>query len=1350
MPAPLPEGHEPLIASRYRVLALLGEGGMGSVYRVRDETQGGRLLALKRLGLGAQVDTLRFRREFHTLANLRHPGIVQVYEFGVEPRGPFYTMELMEGRDLSEVGSLPVPTALRVLRDVAETLAFIHSRRLIHRDLTPRNIRLDDQGRARLLDFGILSTLGVPGEVAGTPPYIAPETLRQQPLDQRTDLFSFGALAYWLLTGKHAFSTSKLEQLEAMWSRPPVSLRELQPQAPAELEALVHSLLSVDPQRRPRSAAEVVERLDALLGERHQPHDEVAQGYLASPPLVGRRHEVALVEQLLERTTQPVGRGSVLLVQGETGSGKSRMLREVALHAQVVGARVVQARAESGSQPYALVQALVRSLFATDSAEATAAAQGLAPVLARFPVLTPLLSTPPAAPLEDAAEERLRLLSALAEWLVALCRERPLVLVVDDVHAADESSLALLVRMASLTPRNRLLLAFSCTAEVRAGAPETLSALHRMASRMYLHPLKPAQVEELLRGTFGEAAELKALAHWLYRSSHGSPLHTIELARHLVERGTVRYLDGMWLVGELSGVEAPALPTDAFAVRLARLPPRARALAEALAVHESELPLHLCVGVMEEPEDVVFSLLDELVRADVLVGSGLAYRFRHAVLRQALLSALPPERRVVLHRAMGLALQRLGLAELREQTGWHLLWGKEELAGAALLEAVGRKRFEGNNYGEAVPLLEAAVEAYERAGVRPRAVLEMRFRLAYCGAIANREALQRHAYQAVQGLFEAAGLWWAQRLRRYVGPSLALVLGLGAASVRWLFTLPVRPTVPPFRALVDSVLVLACTSTTYNTLNDLDAVERDAKLAEVAAVWPSRIPYCIVLYLRNMLAGAQGDWATLERNARHSIHVLHTDRLTPLGSQFVRLTEAALRIQQMLPMWLLRQQPQRFNEELQAVGPLQIHATAAYQVCLQAAFHRLRGEEPRALELDEQAEMLILQLGAGWGMDVLRTNLGSMAYALTRDVLGLKRTAEKLGRLVEQGAAYGGQLGLVRGDHHRERGVLEEAEAVLKQALAEPGPREEMLRQGLLAALAETELALGKAEQALGHAREAVGLGALRQPRNAFHALRAERALALALAASGEVAEARRRLEDALEAVREMDNPLLTGVLHEALAKLAGQEPAAQAHREAMERCYAATGNPVLLRRVQPVSLTAPERTGAPALGEDVATQRLEPAPCQGDVPGAAPGREVTLVADGAGMEERAARALALLLAEAEAEVGYLFLSRFGLLELAAPTSGAEPAAELARACMRLFEAARRGQGEHERLEADGRVWHVVPLWGEVLERREVLGLVALGGGERPYRELPAWLREKLALELWRSGDVTTVFPHVG
>src|SRR3972149_367908 len=136
----------PVIGGRYRVVERLGKGGMGTGYRVVDDSTG-RTLALKKLGVehkkprDAAAAQLRFRREFHTMASLRHPRVVEVYDYGLDGGEPYYTMELLDGQDLQDLGAIGPREACALLRDVAAALAFLHPRRLPHRDPAPRHRR---------------------------------------------------------------------------------------------------------------------------------------------------------------------------------------------------------------------------------------------------------------------------------------------------------------------------------------------------------------------------------------------------------------------------------------------------------------------------------------------------------------------------------------------------------------------------------------------------------------------------------------------------------------------------------------------------------------------------------------------------------------------------------------------------------------------------------------------------------------------------------------------------------------------------------------------------------------------------------------------------------------------------------------------------------------------------------------------------------------------------------------------------------------------------------------------------------------------------------------------------------
>src|SRR6185436_18175691 len=210
---------------------------MGTVSQARDERTGG-LIAVKRMLVGSDASTAHFEREFHTLASLKHPCIVSVFDYGVDESGPYYTMELLSGASLHEVTRLPWHEVCELLRDVASALAMLHSRRLLHCDLSTRNVRCTAEGRGKLIDFGAMAPIGMRRRIVGTPPFLAPEALDQQALDARADLFSLGALAYRLMTGRHAYPARSLKELPEFWNAVVQSPHDRDPAIPAALSEL--------------------------------------------------------------------------------------------------------------------------------------------------------------------------------------------------------------------------------------------------------------------------------------------------------------------------------------------------------------------------------------------------------------------------------------------------------------------------------------------------------------------------------------------------------------------------------------------------------------------------------------------------------------------------------------------------------------------------------------------------------------------------------------------------------------------------------------------------------------------------------------------------------------------------------------------------------------------------------------------------------------------------------------------------------------------------------------------------------------------------------------------------------
>jgi serine/threonine protein kinase len=266
----------------YRVLRVLGQGGMGVVFEAED-VQLRRRVAIKALlpALAASpAARQRFLREARAAAAVRNDHVVTIYQVGEDRGTPFVVMELLQGESLEAFlrrgGRLPVAEILRLGRETAEGLAAAHEQGLIHRDVKPANLWLEaGRRRVKLLDFGLARAasedhnLTQSGVLLGTPGYLAPEQTRGGPPDPRSDLFSLGCVLYRLCTGDLPFQgQDTLAMLMALATQTPRPVRERNPQVPAGLAALVGRLLAKDPNARPASARAVAQELAALGGVR--------------------------------------------------------------------------------------------------------------------------------------------------------------------------------------------------------------------------------------------------------------------------------------------------------------------------------------------------------------------------------------------------------------------------------------------------------------------------------------------------------------------------------------------------------------------------------------------------------------------------------------------------------------------------------------------------------------------------------------------------------------------------------------------------------------------------------------------------------------------------------------------------------------------------------------------------------------------------------------------------------------------------------------------------------------------------------------------------------------------------
>lgn len=832
-----------VIAGRYQLLTLLGRGGLCHVYKVLDNVTG-RTLALKRLDSGAaQTVQELFELEYQTLVSLNHPGIVRVYDYEVSADGTYYTMELLQGGDLSQSAPRPWREACAYLRDAASVLAVLHARQLVHRDVSPRNLWRCSDGRLKLLDFGALAPFGRSRALVGTVPFISPEAARGAELDQRSDLFALGALGYWLCTGAHAFGAqhaSELARLHALPPAPPSRLLAAKSDGedplPPALDALLLALLKPDPNDRPQHASELIDRLNVLADLAPEEASGQAQGYIASKAFVGREQERSSFASMLQATKQPGARARVLLIEAEdAGVGRSHLLRELAVSARLRAVTAIDPAPEPGGAPLAAATSWATTLLNNmPRARELAAALDLPSTL-----VAPVVAAGSGAVVPDSAERSSRasleparsvvqersevaaLSAAIGELLLQISREQTLCLFVDDLELLDEPSQVLLAKLAFDASPARLLIVATLRLNAVEAPPPALHRLRNLAQGLQLSALKEHETFLLLRSVFGSVPYLERLAQRVHQASAGNPAHCIEIAEHLAQAGIATYVDGAWTLP--MDLDAASLPSrrQARLARLARLPAATRELASKLSLpHWGPLTAQHCQTLLERDPDATGQALSMLCGAGLLREVAGGYGFVHAEVQHELASKLTPDQVASAHRLLGAAILASAgdhpptvlLASLHYLHAGEMDKGLELLTRASLpyerREIVADLRV-------ITPMLEAAYDKLKKHAAPSHALATPVALLAIAGYYIDRR-FGAYGEEALRIGDEVLRLDVYRRYRSRIGRPLALLAALASshfcARAHRLYAAPVPAAVARFVGVASALTALAATA----------------------------------------------------------------------------------------------------------------------------------------------------------------------------------------------------------------------------------------------------------------------------------------------------------------------------------------------------------------------------------------------------------------------------------------------------------------------------------------------------------------------------------------------------------
>jgi hypothetical protein len=633
--------------TRFRLVRLLGQGGMGVVYEAFDEANGVPV-AVKLLPVVSPDMLLRFKREFRMVADVRHPNLVRLGELVSEGSQWFFTMELVDGSDLiSHLRGLepPVRPALTpvlpadaptpvvapgeslrrydptgsgyreerlrpALAQLARGLAALHAAGCVHRDVKPSNVLVTPEGRVVLLDFGLVSVASgaTTHSGAGTPEYMSPEQVAMLPVTGAADWYAFGVILFEILTSHLPFEGLPHEILYHKQHRPPPRVASLAPDAPADLAALCDRLLEPEPAARP-TAAEVLAALNAAPtgGAGESPVRREGGAF------VGRDRELAELAAALQAVREGGG-ARLLMVSGDSGIGKSALvsaflrrldpeaLDEEAHWIEVGPPLVLTARCyERELVPFkafdGLVDTLTHMLRRLDPATlGRVVPERPAVLLQAFPVLgrVPLIAHAPQQHIgSDPREVRDAMFVAFRQLLRGLASLAPIVAFIDDLQWADADSLALLSEVLRPPDAPRMLLIGTLRTAPGDESPASLLGPDVPVQHLALGNLGGDEARQLARDLLAGERDAELLA----RESGGHPLFLFELARtaHLRRgSGAALTLDGV--------LRAQIESFSAASVRLLR----------ALAVAGAPTPIRLLrrLAGVEGPQAV--ATIDEL------------------------------------------------------------------------------------------------------------------------------------------------------------------------------------------------------------------------------------------------------------------------------------------------------------------------------------------------------------------------------------------------------------------------------------------------------------------------------------------------------------------------------------------------------------------------------------------------------------------------------------------------------------------------------------------------------------------------------------------------------------------
>jgi len=872
---------------RYQIQAVLKDTPSTCVYRVFDiSDKRDEAIKILRQQLSDPQQTIRFKAEFSTLASLDHSSIIKVYDFGLlQNCFPYFTMEFFAGKKISEYFDGQNWDALYdAVLQIASGLHHIHHLGIIHLDLKPSNILVNDAGIAKIMDFGLaIETHQVLDRmIRGTLQYMAPEVLKQDRVDSRADLYALGMTLYETVTGAlPGYGKAPIDVIRMHLDEEVRRPSSINPNVPEALERIIMRLLEKDPRDRYPSAAALLLAVAEAAGKTAPTGALLlGRGELFAAPLIGRKNEVNQLNVLIDAARH--GHGNGVIVAGNEGMGKSRIVRDATLRAQLDGARVFCGRCPVNRKTiYAPFLEIFHQLVTAVNPHADVSEE-----IRR--ILRPVASTGEPAS-TDYQGQKYRLYNRIVQSMQDIygylnaggdTTGTPLIIIIEDLQWADPSTAELFSFLIGESRHNKLLVIGTLTLENQSeasieGNTSGLIFWEQKAKEgnfpvIRIDALSEPLVREHIQSLLGEQNVTDEFVRWMLWESAGSPLNIRRIIDYLITHDHLQWAPSGWSV-DIERLRSLRIPSGAASILLEKveaLAPRQRAFLEVAATCGEVSAIELLTRISDlEPEET-YRTIRELAAKGLLDESadGKMINFPQIQLRDAVYNTMNDRRRTELHLRVGNALEAMLLAgesQLIGQIAYHFARANDADKGIRYSIEAGDIASRTLAHAEATEFYRSALELMDLAGLEEARKAEVREKLADAY---YRSDDYRSAMQSLQFLLKSV-----QARHRDDSPSADIARVMkkigkvltkrGEQDAALSYFQSSQAIFEKLEEPVEVAELLNRMAWLYKEKDDLDSAKQSAERA--LAILEPMEPTIVFGYVKNMLGVLEfsaGDW----------------------------------------------------------------------------------------------------------------------------------------------------------------------------------------------------------------------------------------------------------------------------------------------------------------------------------------------------------------------------------------------------------------------------------------------------------------------------------------------------------